>query len=82
VLAHSQVVLLLLDVEVAILSDGLEDAAVGGGQFGLGAVAVFNLSNKYKHYCLLQLVFVDLGLDELFVLVEFVFDFLELFLFF
>ena len=38
--------LLLLDVEVAVLADGLEDAAVGGGEFGLGGVFVLNLSDK------------------------------------
>ena len=38
--------LLLLDVEVAVLADGLEDAAVGGGEFGLGTVSVLNLFDK------------------------------------
>ena len=43
VFAHLEILLLFLDVEVTILSDGVEDATVGIGEFGLFAVSDIDL---------------------------------------
>ena len=40
---HEKIIVLSPDVEVSVLSNRVENATVRVGEFGLGAVPVFNL---------------------------------------